>query len=167
MNAPAPSIKAIPTVYAGVQFRSRLEATWAAFFDVLGWRWAYEPTDLNGYIPDFDLTFGKRPLLVEIKPTQDSFEGAKSKIECSGWDGDAAILVGAETKTVGLLFDGETWDTAVVAFCMACQRATLIQECGAWSCRNCGAGNRELWFAFDTARPWAAAKNVNQWRAPK
>ncbi|MEA2669684.1 MAG: hypothetical protein QOJ33_2618, partial [Chloroflexota bacterium] len=30
---------AIPTTYDGVNFRSRLEAKWAAFFDLLGWRW--------------------------------------------------------------------------------------------------------------------------------
>ncbi|HYE98510.1 MAG TPA: hypothetical protein VEJ18_06335 [Planctomycetota bacterium] len=46
-------MNAIPTVYAGVQFRSRLEARWAAYFDLWGVRWQYEPLDLNGYIPDF------------------------------------------------------------------------------------------------------------------
>jgi len=30
-------IAAIPTLYKDVQFRSRLEAKWAAFFDLLGW----------------------------------------------------------------------------------------------------------------------------------
>lgn len=44
---------AIPTAYGGVNFRSRLEARWAAMFDLLGWRWEYEPLDLDGYIPDF------------------------------------------------------------------------------------------------------------------
>lgn len=28
---------AIPTTYADVQMRSRLEAKWAAFFDLCGW----------------------------------------------------------------------------------------------------------------------------------
>lgn len=44
---------AIPTVYAGVRFRSRLEARWSVFFDLVGWTWHYEPIDLAGYIPDF------------------------------------------------------------------------------------------------------------------
>jgi hypothetical protein len=43
-----PSAHAIPTVYKGVQMRSRLEARWAAFFDELGWPWEYEPVDLAG-----------------------------------------------------------------------------------------------------------------------
>lgn len=48
-------MKAIPTVYGGVCFRSRLEARWAAFFDLIEWSWLYEPIDLNGWIPDFQL----------------------------------------------------------------------------------------------------------------
>lgn len=42
-----------PTRYNGVEFRSRLEARWAAFFDILGWEWRYEPVDLEGWTPDF------------------------------------------------------------------------------------------------------------------
>jgi len=60
-------IRAIPTYYEGTQFRSRLEARWAAFFDLAGWPWEYEPVDLNGWIPDFRLR-GKTPALCEIKP---------------------------------------------------------------------------------------------------
>lgn len=33
----------IPTMYKGIQFRSRLEARWAVFFDTLGIEWEYEP----------------------------------------------------------------------------------------------------------------------------
>lgn len=43
----------IPTRYRNTEFRSRLEARWAAFFDLAGWKWKYEPIDLNGWIPDF------------------------------------------------------------------------------------------------------------------
>ncbi len=61
------TIKAIPTTYAGVNFRSRLEARWAAFFDLCGWKWDYEPFDLDGWAPDF-LLKGKVKALVEVKP---------------------------------------------------------------------------------------------------
>lgn len=57
----------IPTTYRGVRFRSRLEAKWACFFDLMGWRWEYEPFDADGYIPDFVL-LGDDPVLVEVKP---------------------------------------------------------------------------------------------------
>lgn len=59
---------AIPTVYKGVHMRSRLEARWAAFFDLCGWQWEYEPFDLNGWIPDFMLRGAKTNTLVEVKP---------------------------------------------------------------------------------------------------
>lgn len=57
----------IPTKHKGRQFRSRLEARWARFFDLLGWQFEYEPFDLRGWIPDF-LLIADRPILVEIKP---------------------------------------------------------------------------------------------------
>ncbi len=61
------TIKAHPTTYAGVNFRSRLEATWAAFFDLCGWEWEYEPFDLDGWVPDFVLK-GEIRCLIEVKP---------------------------------------------------------------------------------------------------
>lgn len=70
----------IPTKYRGINMRSRLEAKWACMFDLLGWKWEYEPIDLNGWIPDFAISdarknikgFGASELksitLIEIKP---------------------------------------------------------------------------------------------------
>lgn len=51
------TIPAKETVYAGVVFRSRLEARWAAFFDLCRWKWEYEPCDLPGWSPDFFVEF--------------------------------------------------------------------------------------------------------------
>jgi hypothetical protein len=64
------------TAYNGVIFRSRLEARWAAFFDLAGWKWEYEPIDLPGWTPDFLVKWpchhsecsGYHSLLVEVKP---------------------------------------------------------------------------------------------------
>lgn len=59
----------IPTKHKGRQFRSRLEARWGTFFDLVGWQYEYEPFDCNGWIPDFALKrLCTRPILVEIKP---------------------------------------------------------------------------------------------------
>lgn len=85
-------IKAIPTTYKGRQYRSRLEARWAAFFDLMGWQFEYEPFDLNGWIPDFALLGGKTPLLVEIKPVAEFPESVAEKIEQSGWEHEVLIL---------------------------------------------------------------------------
>lgn len=62
------TIKAIPTKYAGVKFRSRTEARWAAFFDLVGLKWDYEPFDLEGWAPDFLLRTKIGHVLVEVKP---------------------------------------------------------------------------------------------------
>lgn len=66
------SFRAISTRYKGYNFRSRLEARWAVFFDHLGIRWDYEPEGFelgNGlrYLPDFWLPDWK--VWVEIKPS--------------------------------------------------------------------------------------------------
>ena len=69
------------TLYKGIQFRSRLEARWAVFFDALGLKWEYEPEgyrmdDGTCYLPDFyvhDIKghVGKTPhgdgIFVEVK----------------------------------------------------------------------------------------------------
>lgn len=67
------TIKAHPTLYKGVLFRSRLEARWAAFFDLNEWQWEYEPIDLKGWVPDFLLVIpcrrdGEHKLYIEVKP---------------------------------------------------------------------------------------------------
>lgn len=89
-------ISAIPTIYHGIQFRSRLEARWASFFDSQKWDWSYEPLDLKGYIPDFLVDFGCHDLqntLVEVKPLTDLNQGLQScrKIE-RVWEGSAILL---------------------------------------------------------------------------
>jgi hypothetical protein len=157
--------RGIRTLFRGVQFRSRHEACFAAFFDELKWKWSYEPVDLAGYIPDFDLLFKRTPLLVEIKPLDEDIEAAKAKLLRSGWEGDAAILVSGETKFVGELFEAVLgWDRAVLTFCLACQTPTIVSEGGRWACRNCPGGNRDLWWAWDGAEQWHAAQNATQWR---
>jgi len=75
-------MKGIPTLYNGIQFRSRLEAKWAAFFDLLAYDWEYEPFDLNGWILDFIIipsffrNWELKPLelLAEVKPFSDFTE---------------------------------------------------------------------------------------------
>jgi hypothetical protein len=68
-----------PTVYNGIQMRSRLEAGFAAWLDQNKVKWAYEPhafADKDGqYLPDFRLdnvTYvgegGQTAIYVEVKP---------------------------------------------------------------------------------------------------
>ena len=52
-------MQAIPTEYNGYSFRSRLEARWAVFFDLVDWQYVYEPEGYMSqgekYLPDFFL----------------------------------------------------------------------------------------------------------------
>ena len=70
------TIPAKPTKYKGRLYRSRLEARWAAFFDLLQWDYEYEPFDLNGWSPDFIIK-GNIEVLVEVKPSLLYFETRK------------------------------------------------------------------------------------------
>jgi len=86
------TISAIKTRYGGVVFRSRLEAKWAAMFDLVGWRWTYEPRDFNGWIPDF-VVHASRDIYVEVKPVRDFPAEVAGKLERSGCD-DRMMIVG-------------------------------------------------------------------------
>lgn len=71
------SIQAKKTEYRGVCFRSRSEARLAVCFDAAGWRWEYEPKelDVNGWKPDFLVVRkNRRPIVVEYKPARPSDE---------------------------------------------------------------------------------------------
>jgi hypothetical protein len=101
--------RGIPTTYAGTRFRSRLEARWAHLFDALGWRWEYEPFDLDGYVPDFVL-LGDKALLIEVKPAVAlaELEDHVEKVQVAKRD---TLIVGATPRlhcpdpNVALLYD--------------------------------------------------------------
>jgi len=183
--------KAIPTVYNDVQFRSRLEARWAAFFDIVGWGWDYEPFDLDGYIPDFVLKFYK-PLIVEVKPIykwpclvadcrdphcRHDWELAADikKIRSSGWDGEA-IIVGsawwhgdAGSPLLGKFVQSDIFpDDAVGFVCNQCNQASIHAGYGLFECRfaGCGDGDHHIGDEIDPSL-WRMAGNRVQWKAPK
>ena len=72
------TIAAIPTLYRGRMYRSRLEARWAAFFDRLGWAYEYEPFDLGSWSPDFLLI--RHNVMVEVKPLTEFDQGVADKM---------------------------------------------------------------------------------------
>lgn len=185
-----PVIHAIPTVYRGLTFRSRLEAKWAAMFDQLEWPWEYEPIDLDGYIPDFILQFHK-PVLAEVKPAM-TVEDCKlytQKIERSGWKGDALIF-GAALKLDQNSFTGpaccyygqyESWgpehspadkfDWAVgeLHLCEKCGRFSIYHTDQCFRCivTGCYDGNSYLGpVNFETIHQfWARATELTRYEA--
>jgi len=110
-----PNIPAIPTVYKGIEMRSRLEAKWAAFFDAVGLPWEYEPIKLDGWWPDFRLivpcTSDKcsehhHTVLAEVKP----FNSVKM------FDGHASerFKWGEGIEEDGIAYLGQDWRTAKI-----------------------------------------------------
>ena len=91
------TLKPIPSKYRGTTFRSRLEARWAIFFDLLELKWLYEPEGYflgeEGkndpklcYLPDFLLRSPQgKDIWIEIKPrniiSSDKFSKFKKMIE--------------------------------------------------------------------------------------
>lgn len=63
------NIKAIPTVFDGILYRSRLEAKYACFFSLVpSIKFEYEPIDFKGWSPDFKIIVGDLEFYVEVKP---------------------------------------------------------------------------------------------------
>jgi len=181
------TITAIPTTYKGIEFRSRLEAKWAVMFNQLGWSWEYEPIDLNGYIPDFILTFPHAPMLVEVKPatTREELEDATRKIVNSGWTGEA-LIVGATISfdysacfhKFGLVSQWQTsqegvktiwWDYAQFHECSECKRQSFHHLNGAWFCYVCGKGDGDHYLipSDALANAWTTATNTIKYRHGK
>lgn len=130
-------MKVIPTNYGGVLFRSRLEAKWALFFDLVGVRREYEAEgfeldDGTRYLPDFVLRYSDGWCYAEIKPSGDPFEKArKFAAECS----HAICLLAGDPS--GMPFS-------------ILQKITLPDEEGVVSSRLL-----EMSFTFHKGRPWS------------
>lgn len=185
-------VQAIPTDYAGTRFRSRLEAKWAAFFDLCHWRWSYEPEDFPGYIPDFALWF-RVPVLVEVKPLRfdesdhdaEILDETRRKFIRAGIKGEALILGtrvtsptdGAEFpyQRIGMLMDvdpatdeASPWDWAFAFHCDHCGRFSFASESNSWHCRAGGCideynGSSHL-NEWNLEADFKRASSLVQWR---
>ena len=172
--------RAIPTKYAGRQFRSRLEARWATFFDLVGWRYEYEPFDLRGWIPDFALIGKQQTTLVEVKPVADfnedvcrrAREKATRAVLASGHKNEILVLGYAwPMNSMGEL--GLGW------LCEWCERdpvwdvAAFHDLGGLGFCHNSFSYRNRITGEYNGAggaappplEQWAEAGNLTQWRA--
>ncbi len=96
-------MKAYPTTYKEIQFRSRIEAQWAAFFDNLGWEWFYEPIDCHRYIPDFYLPQHDKLVEVKFEKSAEKLAQYREKIELAGVERSQYAIVGCHyTVHLGL-----------------------------------------------------------------
>lgn len=67
-------IKPKPTMYNGRLYRSRLEARYAAFYGLMNYEAEYEPLDLPGWSPDFQIQYRGFSSYVEVKPIKNISE---------------------------------------------------------------------------------------------
>lgn len=165
---------AIPTTYDGIEYRSRLEARWAAFMANIGWDTVYEPFDGDGYIPDF-LVQGDNPLLIEVKPASIAADylaavpKAESGLE-QHWTHDILIVGSTPFPTVnlgygsqhpaGLLgehggagWDGWRWGEAEWHLCVGGQPPPgwvdnlMAWEPAGWVCGTISVHHTEMSYA--------------------
>jgi hypothetical protein len=110
-------IKAIPTIYRNTKFRSRLEARWAEFFDMIGVVWEYEPegyvaADGTCYLPDFWLPHVRSRgalggVFFEVKPTvPDDSERHKARVLAVG-KGRPVLLASSYPQTARVGFSAQ------------------------------------------------------------
>jgi hypothetical protein len=183
------TIKAIPTKYEGVVFRSRMEARFAKWCGSWGIKWLYEPEgyefDGEHYLPDFYLP--ESDILVEVKPIVAKKEAFKIKklMNCLGandWeehiDGSddlyyknrkEAWVVQVDTRGCTFIsgqIDYSWYDTLGEGehigpvLCAKCKKPYLIGY-AIWDCRHCGNYDGDHSFTYREDWGYFSEQNVN------
>jgi hypothetical protein len=188
------TICAIPTYYKGRRYRSRLEARWAAMFDLLQWHAEYEPFDCNGWIPDFAIkTYdGNLPLLVEVKPIWHLDDALKAELDRCARPEHEVLVLGLgllprdehsdpDGMPLALGWLGEWpfypddcrkrfWDKAALGRWRGCTVLGVCSREGVFTdrisgCYDDGCHGHEHWDPAAVHRHWATACNIVQWQA--
>lgn len=167
--------RGIPTTYRGQNFRSRLEARWAAFFDLVGWRWTYEPFETPHWIPDF-LVHGDAPLLVEVGPVSTEAEYREKAVKAIQADHGPTLVVGVSpvagtgygAPLAGILTtDGWAMAPGFAQWsrCSTCTCLGIDTDFGEYKLRPCGHRNEGHDYVLigELEEAWAEAGNLVQW----
>lgn len=184
MHTPRAVPYGIPTKYGFVNFRSRLEARWAAFFDLCGWSWTYEPFDLPGWIPDFELSGPAGSCLVEVKPVRTIDEFQKVGVDVFAANPEGSVLVLGVSPlwdqhdaygngaAIGLTFfrdvdDRVVFDAQVIKKGAPDFPIDLCSQLGSYQGVLAGHydGHRIGAPEHQIKRLWAEACNQTQWKA--
>lgn len=149
-------MKAIPTNYNGIEFRSKLEASYAKTFDDLDIKWTYEHNgyEIGGvkYLPDFWLP--EISTFLEVKgPAVPGAEKARNLAVALNPESDACwfpkklVVIGNEMGELRLASD----DSHVsLAQCENCKRYWLMPDSCSYQCRTCGTrdGDHHIMRSF-------------------
>lgn len=172
------TIAAIPTLYRGRMYRSRLEARWAAFFDRLGWTHEYEPFDLGGWSPDFAISDPFNGL-IEIKPLTEPEPELFERVQGAATGRGLVLVTRVAPIVIGsMVFIGwwaASYQDVAVVWTAADKQPVFIADFFSftsdgetWVSGTMGHGTDEKWpraygYADHTMKLWADACNVVQW----
>ncbi len=176
--------KAHPTRYKGRQYRSRLEARWAAWFDLMGWSVEYEPFDLSGWVPDFLIRGNGVQVLVEVKPIEAFTEAdeARQKMERAvraEWDGPYQLMILGHSWPVSSCFAGfpsfgwlaegshHTWEWGCALITGNDDAMGFFHDYMSYTNRITGEHDGDHHLVIPSllpARRWILAANAVQWK---
>lgn len=158
------TIDPVPRGYHGVQFRSSLEANWAATLDSLNIEWEYEPKTFTlpsgeGYLPDFYLP--KLGTWIEVKgtgiPRVEKAKDLAGMLACHChdctctclWYGGQIVLIGHPSRrTEHMRFGTLDWHdaaggNALLGKCTSCGQNSWVRPRVSLACRYCHRRNQE------------------------
>ncbi len=170
------NIFSIPTVYKGIEMRSKLETKVALFLDALKIKWEYEPKTFllsNGipYKPDFYLSEAKQ--WIEVKGVVGKNNHGISELFVKDTQQEL-ILISSEAVWFYELFGepGEVWgqDGLQVGKCSSCGNYFFTGPYGIFSCRNCGTheGDHDIFallqnLSWDDEINFSCIKSIKSW----
>ena len=141
--------QSIPTIYKGIQMRSKLETKIALFLDYLKIKWVYEPKTFllsTGimYKPDFFLPEHKQWIEVKGIIGENNFKISETFVK----DTKQEIILISSDEIYYFEFNGSwkecNWDTAVwkqvglqIGKCSNCKTHFFTPLYGSYHCRKC------------------------------
>jgi len=142
-------IKAIPTTYRNIEYRSKLEANWAEWLYNHGFNTQYEKRKFKlerniWYLPDFYIPETKT--FIEVKGNLERLHKPfqlvqELKRECpETWPDGGTMLLLAGPK-IGAFYNIEQpyYMGLKVIHCKNCNVSSIITEYGSQKCRYCGS----------------------------
>lgn len=132
-------LKAIPTTYHGIEFRSKLEAKYAQAFDKLGIVWEYEShgfrfDDGTCYCPDFYMP--EIDTYFEVKGVMDDASYNKICLLAKEvFERGARIVVGYSDGSIEMSENSR--ELSHIGICENCGKAIFWSNYGSYMCPYC------------------------------
>lgn len=147
-------IKAIPTTYKGIEFRSKLEAKYAQALDRLSIVWEYEGhgfvfDDGTCYAPDFYMP--EIDTYLEVKGVMD--EASKHKIELLADEGKRVVVGNPDGSLQYINNDEDSWVKGwskypLIVSCSACDHVFFTSCDDSYKCKHCGAWDGDRYIIY-------------------